>query len=123
MAMISPITFLNPIETARAAGRGVGVISRSAVETAAKGIAISTAPMAEGIARGVEAAEGISENVARTIQDTSKKILIGQTVFVVGAVALAAVAAWFFSRSPGARSAVATGAKLLAVKAATRGMG
>ena len=119
MAYYSPLTFLNPIEAGKAAGRALPAISRGAIDAAAEGIATATAPVAGGLARVAEAGEGVSENIGKTIRDTTTKVILYETVVVVGVLGVLGIAAWFFSRSPEARA----GAKLLAVKAATRGMG
>lgn len=114
---LTPATFLNPLfpivlgsRAARVVGRSAVDLAKGAVDTTAEGVATATRPMATA-ATDVASFLSVSvKEIGETVRDTSKKILIGQTVLVGGAVVIAVAAAWYFSRSPETRAATKTAA-------------
>ena len=120
-------TLLNPLTPLYMAADGVRVVGRvvtsvpgAVVDTTARGIATATEPMAGAVSDMAGFLSlGVKEGAA-TFRDTNKKILIGEVVLVGGVVALAAIAAWYLSKSPEARAAtknaVLTGGKFLLTK-------
>lgn len=130
-------TLLNPLtplylaaDGVRVVGRAVARVPGAVVDTAGRGVAIATEPMARAGVAGAEAASDMAnflslgvQEAGKTVRDTTKKVAIMQAVSVAGVVGLAAVAAWYLSKSPEAREKVWTAGKTGARFLLTKGAG
>ena len=128
MGHYSPASFLNPVETARAAGRGVTGIARTAAEIAAQSAATALEPIGraaqvagEGQKRALGFLEIQTEEFRSFVDRQGNRVLIGETILVVGVLAGLGLLAWTLVKSEGARSAAGTGVRMIAAKSATRG--
>ena len=114
------IDFLNPLTLPGRAVKGAGIVAGGITDTAARGVAVATEPLASAAGDVAGFMSVAVREAGETIRDTSRKVLIGEIIVVGGIVATAAIAAWYFSRSPEARSntwsALGTGTKLLLTK-------
>ena len=129
MGHYSPASFLNPVETARAAGGGVTALARTAAEIAAQSVATGLSPIGraaevagEGQKRAITFLQTETKDWRDWFDNQGNKVLVGETILVVGILGGLGLLVWYLANSENARRAAYAGGKMLAVKAASRGM-
>ena len=121
------VPFLNPLTPLQMMARGAEVVAKGAVDTAARGVATATAPAAAAGAALGQGATDTAKFLGKGLDEVdklSKRVLLGEAIFVGGAVVLGIAAAWYFSRkNPGAiTSGAKTAGKAAALLAAKRAL-